>query len=200
MLQAITVDQLLNAIARDPRPDWTRHQRAGIVLAMKISSPLRPFRAGGIAVLWGLVLGLAIRVAMRFVALEAGMSPGFSTGGSLEVVGFGALVGAPIAMVFFLLRPKIGVRGPGPGLLVGLTMFAAFALLPPPSARSALAATSDSPSATAALFGGVLAAWGLGSEYLHRRFLARSVIDSPEARADSMIGASARRTNLAPAR
>ncbi|MFN0179086.1 MAG: hypothetical protein ACKVZ0_09820 [Gemmatimonadales bacterium] len=136
-------------------------------------SPPRSLRVAGLAAFWGLVLGLTGRLAMRFVALEAGMSPGFSTGGSLEVIGFGTLVGAPIAAAFFFLRPRIRVQGPWPGLFIGLLMFAAFALLQPPSARSALSATTDTPAATAALFGGVLAAWGLGLEVLHRRYLAR---------------------------
>jgi hypothetical protein len=42
----------------------------------------------------GLALGLAARLAMRFVALESGMAGGFSAGGSLEVIAFGAIVGA----------------------------------------------------------------------------------------------------------
>jgi S1-C subfamily serine protease len=45
----------------------------------------------------GVWLGIAARIAMRFIALEAGVSPGFSSGGSLEVILFGAMIGMPVA-------------------------------------------------------------------------------------------------------
>ncbi len=42
----------------------------------------------------GLLLGVAARLVMRFVALEAGIPAAFSPGGSLEVVAFGAGTGS----------------------------------------------------------------------------------------------------------
>ena len=45
------------------------------------------------AVLAGVALGVAGRLLMRLIAIEAGMSAAYSTGGSLEVVAFGVLAG-----------------------------------------------------------------------------------------------------------
>lgn len=118
------------------------------------------------AILYGVVLGAGARVVMRFVALESGIAAGFSTGGSLEVVVFGALVGAPAAWLFFTLRPRLALPAPVPGLLSGLTLFAVLALAPPPAARSALADTPDTPLATAVAFAVLFALWGVGLEYV----------------------------------
>lgn len=66
-----------------------------------------------ISVAGGIVLGMAARLAMRWVALESGLAPGGSLGGTLEVIAFSVLVGTPIASVFLLLRPRIRVPKPG---------------------------------------------------------------------------------------
>lgn len=117
----------------------------------------------------GLLLGVAGRAAMRLVALEAGVPVSSSTGGSLEVMAFGALVGAPVALVFFLVRARVRTRYPWPGLLTGLALFTILALAPPPAARSALGGTPDTPAATALAFAVVFAAWGLALECIGRR-------------------------------
>jgi hypothetical protein len=114
----------------------------------------------------GLLLGAAARLIMRFVALEAGMSSGFSAGGSLEVVAFGAILGTPAALAFYLVRPRMAAVRPWPGPLYGAALYGVLAAVPPPAAQSALAATSDTPAATAAAFGTLFVAWGLALELL----------------------------------
>lgn len=130
-------------------------------------------RAALSAAVSGVILGLAARLVMRFVALESGMRGGFSIGGSLEVIVFGALVGAPIALVFFLLRPRLRVRAPWAGLIAGFAVFAVMALLPPEAARSALDGTPDTPGATALAFAILFLAWGVLLEFQAAR-LARA--------------------------
>jgi hypothetical protein len=122
----------------------------------------------------GAFLGMAARVTMRVVALEAGASPGFSLGGSLEVVAFGAMIGTPVALLFFGFRSRVPSWQPWLGPLCGLSLFGVLSAVPPPAARSALAATPDTPAATALAFAILFAAWGLMLEYFARRFLLAS--------------------------
>jgi len=126
-----------------------------------------------VSCLSGVILGVAARVTMRFVALEAGVSVGFSPGGSLEVVAFGVIIGTPVALLFFAFRSRGQVRQPWPGLLCSLSLFGILSAVPPPAARSALATTPDTPAATALAFGVVFIAWGVVLEYFARRVLPR---------------------------
>lgn len=119
----------------------------------------------------GVLLGLAARLTMRWVALESGVSPGFSTGGSFEVVALGVALGAPAAFLFFLVQPQAARMRPWSGLLWGLALFALLAAFPTPAARSALADTPDTPLFTAVAFATLFAAWGLSLALLQRRFL-----------------------------
>jgi hypothetical protein len=77
----------------------------------------------------GVLLGIAARLVMRFVARESGLDGAFSVEGSLEVVIFGALIGAPVAWLFFALRPRVSLRFPWAGVLCGLCLFLLFSLL-----------------------------------------------------------------------
>lgn len=65
------------------------------------------------------VLGLGARLLMRLIALEAGLRRHFSLGGSLEVVLFGVLLGAPVAAGFWLVRPRLRLPSPYAGLGLG---------------------------------------------------------------------------------
>lgn len=115
----------------------------------------------------GLTLGVAARVAMRLVALQADVSPGFSFGGSVEVVLYGALVGTPVALLYWVCRQR--VRLPAwAGVTIGLVLFAFLATWQPPSARSALRDTPDAPVATSLLFAGVFVVYGVALEMLWR--------------------------------
>ena len=118
-----------------------------------------------------MLLGIAARLVMRLVAMESGLAGAFSVGGSLEVAAFGALIGAPVAWLFFVLRPRVKLRIPWAGVLCGLGVFLLFSLIPPPAARSALAATPDTPAATALAFAVLFVAWGWILEYVGRRMV-----------------------------
>jgi hypothetical protein len=115
----------------------------------------------------GLGLGVLMRLAMRFVALEACVPPGMSAGGTLEVIAAGAIAGGPIALARLALHRGHPTRWLGAS--IGLTLFVVLARWPPPAARAALAATPDTPAATAAAFALVFLAWGCALDGLARR-------------------------------
>jgi hypothetical protein len=121
-----------------------------------------------VSCLSGVILGLAVRLAMRFVALESGMSVGFSVGGSLEVIVFGAMLATPVALAFFAVRSRVARWSPSLGVAFGLLLFATLSAFPPPSASSALAATPDTPAATAVAFAAIFVLWGVVLESLAR--------------------------------
>jgi hypothetical protein len=117
----------------------------------------------------GIAFGLGARAKMRIVAWTAGLDGSFSWGGSIEVVIGGLLIGAPLALVYAVSRPYLPRRAGWWAILVGSTGFLALALLPPPAASSALAATPDRPVVTAVLFWLLMAAFGAGLEWRWRR-------------------------------
>ena len=115
----------------------------------------------------GLTLGVAARVAMRVVALQAEVAPAFSWGGTVEIVVFGALVGAPLALLFWACRQRFHLP-PWSSVAAGLLVFGALALWPPPSARSALRGTPGDQSLTVVAFAGVFVVYGVALEALWR--------------------------------
>lgn len=112
------------------------------------------------ALIAGIVLGVDGRIVMRLVAVEAGVPGAFSPGGSLEVVAFGAMLGAPLALLFWRVLPRLAWPFPAAGLSFGGVVIGALTLLPPPAARSALAGTADTPLITGGLFALLFLLWG----------------------------------------
>jgi hypothetical protein len=104
---------------------------------------------------------------MRGVAVEADVRRGFSIGGSLEVVAFGALLGAPVALAFWAARRRWRLPR-GAGTAVGLLLLAVLSIFQPPAASSALGATPDSPLATGLLFTAAFGSYGLLLDLLWR--------------------------------
>ena len=115
----------------------------------------------------GMALGIATRVAMRLVALQADVPSAFSLGGSVEVVLLGTIVGAPAALVYWGCRHRFRLP-PWSGVIAALLLFAALAARPTPAARSALGATADAPLVTAAIFGAAFVVYGVVLEVLWR--------------------------------
>lgn len=116
----------------------------------------------------GLVLGVGGRVAMRLIALGAGLEPGFSWGGTGEVVATGLLIGVPAAIAFVALRRFI----PGPGIwrgaAFGALLFLALVAVPLPAAELA----SESVGRlllTVGLFGPLFLLYGVVIELVLRR-------------------------------
>jgi hypothetical protein len=124
-----------------------------------------------VSVVSGIVLGIAARLVMRFIALESGLPGSYSLGGSLEVAAFGAMLGTPLAFAFLMLRRWFFIPPPWAGLLFGLALFAVLSILRPPSAQSALAGTPDTPMATGLAFALLFVLWGIGLDLIGRRLL-----------------------------
>ena len=126
---------------------------------------MRAVRAGFMwffeALVAGFLLGCGARVAMRVLSWLAGSAAEFSTGGSVEIVVFGTLLGAPLALGVFLLRNWRGWTHPWVGLWTSLGIFAALAARPSPSAQSALAASPVPAVAILLVFGVLFALFGL---------------------------------------
>jgi len=126
-------------------------------------------RHGVAALIAGIALGVGARFVMRVIAWISGMPGAFSPGGSLEVIVFGALIGVPVALVFFGLRRRVPVAPPWPGPVTGAGLFAVLALMPPPAAQSALTGTPDPPVVTALLFLMLCVCFGAGLEWRWQR-------------------------------
>lgn len=121
----------------------------------------------GLATCAGLALGVAARVGMRLIALQADASPEFSFGGSVEVVLFGIIVGTPVALIVWVCRYRFRLPA-RTGVIAGLVLFGVLALWQPPATRSALRATPDAPIATGAVFGAVFVVYGVVLDALWR--------------------------------
>ena len=124
------------------------------------------------AVAAGLLLGAGARAAMRLLAWMSGPT-GFSRDGSLEIVMFGALLGAPVALAIFLVRQWRGWSQAWVGLWTALVLFAAAAVRPSPSASEALVSSRVPLWAVLAVFGGVFALFGLWIDLRWRRRTGR---------------------------
>lgn len=76
------------------------------------------------------VLGIGGRIIMRFIALLAGITPGFGIGGTLEVLAFGLIIGLPSGLIF----PFVASYFPGSkfvkGGVYGILVFLTVILLP----------------------------------------------------------------------
>jgi protein-S-isoprenylcysteine O-methyltransferase Ste14 len=113
------------------------------------------------ALLAGVLLGAAARLAMRVLAWLAGSSGGFSRGGSVEIVVFGALLGAPVAFAVFGIRQWRRWGHPWVGVWTGLALYLAAVARPSPSAQSALAASPLAAWQILLVFGLVFLGFGL---------------------------------------
>ena len=83
----------------------------------------------GTALLAGAVVGLVIlgvggRIAMRIIAIVAGQAPGFSVGGTLDVLLLGALWGAPGGPIVLALPRLIARQRLVCGVALGALGFA----------------------------------------------------------------------------
>lgn len=127
----------------------------------------------------GVLLGAAARVAMRWVAIDAGLDPGFSIGGSIEVLAFGVLIGSPVALGLGAAACRWRLPH-GSGLAAASALLIVLSVVPPPAARSAIATVPDSMGQALAVFAGAFLLYGLSLELLvhrcrkRRRFQRRS--------------------------
>lgn len=89
-------------------------------------------------VLGTLILGVGGRLLMRGIALTAMGEVGFSAGGTLEVIAFGALVGMPSGIVFALLKPYLRSNPVVSGIGFGVLVFLAVLITPGDAKKAAL--------------------------------------------------------------
>ena len=113
------------------------------------------------AVLAGVLLGTAARVAMRVLVWLAGTAGGFSRGGSVEIVVFGAILGAPVALAVLAIRQWRGWQHPWVGVWTALTLYLAAVARPSPSAQDALASSPLPAWQIVFVFGTAFLAFGL---------------------------------------
>jgi hypothetical protein len=81
-------------------------------------------------VIGGVVAGVVSRLSMRGVALAAGMEPGFSIGGTLGILIFGAIMGIPFALIFAGVRRFIPLPERWKGLAYGVILGILFVVAP----------------------------------------------------------------------
>lgn len=127
------------------------------------------------AVVAGLLLGLGARLVMRGLAWLSGSPGGFSRGGSVEIVVFGAMLGAPIALAVFAIRQWRRWEHAWIGVWVALALYLGAAARPSPSARSALAASPLAPWQIFLAFGLVFLAFGAWIDLRWHRATGRRV-------------------------
>ncbi len=125
------------------------------------------------SVVGGLWLGVAGRGVMVLIALAAGHPLRWSWGGSIEIVIFGVILAAVAVAAWMLLRHLVPVLRDGRGLVFGLVLFVIFAVLPPPSAQSAVAGIGQR-TLSLALFGALLVVFGILVEAILVRSLPRA--------------------------
>jgi hypothetical protein len=117
------------------------------------------------------ILGVGGRIAMRVVALLARAEPGFSFGGTLEVLSFASLVGLASGPVF----ATMGKRSPGSELLKGAVfgalVFFVVVLLPGEAKNAAFAFPELFP-VTIAMFAALFIAFGIALAKVCERVFA----------------------------
>lgn len=77
----------------------------------------------------GIAAGIGARLAMRVIALVAGMTPVFTPGGSVFIVGLGAVLGMWLGILFAFLLPALPGGSIKKGLFFGLVPGLILALL-----------------------------------------------------------------------
>lgn len=136
------------------------------------------------AVIAGVLLGAMARLAMRVLAWLAGGEGGFSRGGSVEIVVFGALLGAPVALAVFAVRHWRGWSHPWVGVWTALALYLGALLRPSPSAESALLASPLPGWAILGVFGLVFLAFGAWIDLRWRALTTRRGSGRASARTD----------------
>lgn len=107
-----------------------------------------------------LILGCGGRLIMTLIAVIAGLAPGYTAGGTLEVIAFGAITGALAGAIYPLasrfLPQLVIVRGSFYGLLVYLAV-----IIAPGEAKMAALSLPDLLPLTLLLFALLFAGFGI---------------------------------------
>lgn len=118
------------------------------------------------------VLGIGGRVAMRIIALATGQVPGFSLGGTLEVLVAGAWRGTIGGLVYLVLGRFVPAKGPWKGLALGILLFLIVVATLRPSIRQQVATLGVVPLAVG-LFGLLFIVYGIAVDFSVGRLATR---------------------------
>lgn len=130
---------------------------------------LRSALAG--AVTGALVLGLGGRVVMRLAALIAARTPGFSWGGTLEVIAAGAMFGAAGGLAWVVIARRLGQRATPVAL--GPVTFAGIGLVSDAAQGAAASIPMPGRLVALALFLALCVSWGVATDVVARRWAGR---------------------------
>jgi hypothetical protein len=108
---------------------------------------------------------------MRLAALIAGRAPGFSWGGTIEVVTAGALFGAAGGLVWVVIARRLGRRATRAAL--GAVTFAGIGLVSDAAQGAAASIPMPRRLVALALFLVPCAIWGVATDVVARRWAAR---------------------------
>lgn len=140
---------MIGSLSLQKRALFNPHQLLGGVLLGLVSGAAS-----------GLVAGVLARIAMRGVAVFSGMQPDFSLGGTLFIIGLGAVLGVLPGIVFSFLQPvlpgSVRLKGGLFGLLLSLMIVLPLLLIEPEGELALLPQWI-----TAALFGPIPLIYGL---------------------------------------
>jgi hypothetical protein len=129
-------------------------------------------RAGVAGTLTGaLILGVGGRVAMRVAALIGDRAPGFSWGGSLEVIAAGALYGAAGGLVWCAIRQRLGRAASS--LVLAAATFTGIGLVSDAAQSAAASLPGCRRFAALALFFVLCLGWGAATDAVARRWAER---------------------------
>jgi len=111
------------------------------------------------------ILGIGGRLLMRAIALLAHAEPGFSFGGTLEVIAFAALVGLASGPVFAIFETRLPGSEMLKGAVFGVLVFLVVILLPGDAKNAAFAFPELFP-ATIATFAALFIAFGIALSWV----------------------------------
>ncbi len=122
----------------------------------------------------GVVLGVGGRMVMRALAVIAEREVEFSFGGTIEVVAFGAIIGAIAGAAFVAIKKYLPGAAPLKGMSFGLLAFLTLALVRPPSVERSAAAFEGYLSPMVLMFSAAFLLYGIAlaiaEDGLSRRF------------------------------
>ena len=113
------------------------------------------------ATLGALFLGLGARIAMRLLAISIGRDTGFSLGGSLEVIAYGAIIGTITGALWALFHKWLAGPWWAHGTALGLISYAGTIATLPAHLADTARPFADQMTAVLALFGLCFLLFGL---------------------------------------
>jgi hypothetical protein len=133
------------------------------------------------AALGALILGLGSRIVMRLLAAMIARDTAFSLAGTLEVIAYGAIVGAVAGAIFAVARPRLPTSWPIQGiLLAALAYVGTFVTLPAHIADTARPFADRMP-VVLALFGLCFLLFGQAMARISFRVSNREQVAAPAA-------------------